>query len=138
MKDINNVTLSGRLTRDSELKYTQSGMAIAKFSVASNKTKKVGDNWEEVPMFFDCTVFGKFAEAVQQKLVKGAQVFISGTLNYESWEHEGQKRSKVSVNVDNIQIAAKNATTGHQDRQGPPQREVKETYSDDFEDDIPF
>ena len=60
--DLNMVAITGRLTRDSELRYTNGGMAIAKFSIAVNRRTKKGDQWAEEASFFDCSMFGKSAE----------------------------------------------------------------------------
>lgn len=102
MTDINTVTVSGRLTRDCELKFLPSGAALVVFSIASNKSVKVGEKWEEKANFFDCTMFGKQAEAVQKFLLKGKQVFLSGSIDHQQWEKDGQKRSAVKIIVESI------------------------------------
>jgi len=68
MNDMNIVAINGRLTKDAELKYTSGGMAIATLSLASNRSVKKNDKWEDEANFFDCTMFGKSAEAVKQYL----------------------------------------------------------------------
>jgi single-strand DNA-binding protein len=97
MKDINSVTLVGRLTRDAELKATSNGKVLCAFSIASTL-------WKDKSGFFDCSLFGKLAEAVNQYLTKGKQVIIKGSLDYQSWEKDGQKRSKVAIMVDDLQL----------------------------------
>ena len=104
MKDVNVVVLVGRLTRDAELKYTTSGMAICHFSVAVNRNRKQGDQWIEEAGFFDVDFFGKGGEAVNQYLVKGKQVAIEGELRQDKWEQDGQSRSKVIINASNVQL----------------------------------
>jgi len=105
MNDTNHVALVGRLTRDVELKYTQGGMAIAELSIANNQSKKVGESWEDVAHFFDASIIGKRAEALSQYLTKGTQVVITGKLQQQRWEtKDGDKRSKVSILVDNVQL----------------------------------
>ena len=76
MRDINVVVLVGRLTRDSELKYTKSGMPIARFSLAVNRSKKQGDEWIDEACFFDIDFWGKAAEAINRYLLKGQQVGV--------------------------------------------------------------
>ncbi len=103
---INRVILTGNLTRDAELRTTQSGLSIATFGVAVNdrtKNSSTGE-WEEYANFINCTMFGKRAEAVAQYLTKGTRVGIDGRLHYSSWETDGQKRSKIEVNVDNLEF----------------------------------
>ncbi len=103
-QDINSVTLVGRLTRDVEMRYSQGGMAIASFSVAVNYRKKSGDNWVDEASFFDCKLFGRQAEAVQRFLTKGKQVGVNGELRQDRWEQDGQRRSKVEIICNNLQL----------------------------------
>ena len=133
MRDYNHVGLIGRLTRDPEIKYTQSGMAICSFSLAVNASVKRGDSWEDEASFFDCVVFGKQAETVSKYMVKGKQILVDGSLKQERWEKDGQKRSKVSVIANNIQLLERkgNQVTS----QGATQQD---SGGDDFEDDVPF
>lgn len=104
MADLNCVTLVGRLTRDAELKYTGAGYPVCKFSIAVNRSRKNGDTWEEETSFFDIVLWGKRGEALNQYLVKGKQVAVSGELRQNRWEQDGQSRSKVEVVATNIQL----------------------------------
>lgn len=104
MAYINHVTLVGNLTRDAELKYTNSGQAVSNISVAVNRRTKRGEQWVEEAHFFDCTVWGRTAEALIQYLVKGKMVGIEGQLRQERWEQEGRSRSKVTISVNNLQL----------------------------------
>ncbi len=106
--DLNKVTLVTRLTRDAELKYTNSGFQITTFSGAVNSSKKDGDQWIEEANFFDFTILGKRGESLIQYLVKGQQVAIEGSLKQDRWEQDGQKRSRVTIKVDNIQLLGGN------------------------------
>lgn len=103
---INRVSISGNLTRDAELRSTQSGMAILGFGVAVNDRRKnpqTGD-WEDYPNFVDCTMFGTRAEKLHQYLTKGTKVAVDGKLRYSSWEQEGKHRSKLEVIVDELEF----------------------------------
>ncbi len=102
--DINVVTLVGRLTRDSELKYTNSGYAVCNFSLAVNRRKRSDDQWTEEVSYFDIVLFGKRGEAIQQYLGKGKQIAVSGELRQDRWEQDGQKRSKVVIVASDIQF----------------------------------
>ncbi|OHD73691.1 MAG: single-stranded DNA-binding protein, partial [Spirochaetes bacterium RBG_16_67_19] len=104
MAGINHVVLVGNLTRDAELKFTNAGLAISKFSLAVNRRTKKGDTWQDEVDFFDAVFMGKGAEAVSQYLLKGKQVGIQGELRQNRWEQEGQKRSKVEIFVTNLQL----------------------------------
>ena len=96
----------GHLTRDIELRYTPSGTAIAKTGIATNRRFKTqtGEQKEET-CFIDITLFGRAAEVANQYLSKGRQVLIEGRLVYETWtDQHGNKRSKHSIAVDNLQM----------------------------------
>ena len=152
MADINKVILVGRLTRDAELRYTNSGAPICKFSIAINRRKKVGDQWEDEANFFDCVLFGRQGESINQYLVKGKQVGIEGELRQNRWEQDGQNRSKVEITAFNVMLLGggrggpSNAPSGGfgQEQPAPARSDTgsSERYSeqpaDDFDDDIPF
>lgn len=97
MASYNRVTLLGNLTRDIELKHTASGLAIANIGLAVNDRVKRGEEWVDEATFVDCTLFGRTAEVAGQYLSKGRQVLIEGRLKLDTWETDGQKRSKLTV-----------------------------------------
>jgi single-strand DNA-binding protein len=101
----NKVILVGNLTRDIELRYSQSGMGIAKTAIAtSRKFTSNGEKKEEV-CFIDITFFGRSAEIANQYLRKGSKILVEGRLNFEQWvDQNGGKRSKHSVTVENMQM----------------------------------
>jgi single-strand DNA-binding protein len=107
--DINQVILVGRLTRDAELKYTNSGTAVSNLSVACNEAMKQQDGtWQNQGHFFDVTLWGKQAEGLQQYLTKGRQIAIQGRLKQQSWtdQQTGQNRSKVVINAQSLELLA--------------------------------
>ncbi|SFV61864.1 Single-stranded DNA-binding protein [hydrothermal vent metagenome] len=102
----NKVVLMGNLTRDIEIRYSQSGSAIGNTGIAVNRKWKsaTGEQKEEV-MFVDLTLFGRTAEIANQYLRKGRQVLIDGRLSLDQWTaQDGTKRSKHSVIVENLQM----------------------------------
>ena len=102
---INKVVISGNLTRDMELRSTASGLAIGGFSVAVNdRRKNQNGEWDDYPNFIDCTLFGSRAEKLQPYLAKGTKVAIAGKLSWSQWERDGQKRSKIEVIVDDVEL----------------------------------
>jgi len=103
---INKVIVSGRLTRDPELRSTAGGTQVLSLSVAVNDRRKnpQSGDWEDYPNFVDCKMFGTRAESVSRFLSKGQKVCIEGKLRYSSWERDGQKRSKIEVVVDDIEF----------------------------------
>ncbi len=104
MASYNRVVLLGNLTRDVELKYTPSQVAIAKIGLAVNDRVKKNNEWVDETTFVDITFFGRTAEVAGEYLNKGSQILIEGRLRYETWESEGQKRSKLSVVGDKLQM----------------------------------
>ena len=102
--DINHVTIVGRLTRDAEISYLPSGAAVAKISIAVNRSRKNGDQWVEEVSYFDSAIFGKTAENLRQYLSKGKQIGLEGHLKQDRWEKDGQKFSRISIIADNVQL----------------------------------
>lgn len=103
---INKVIISGNLTRDPELRQTQSGLPVLGFGVAVNdrrRNQQTGE-WEDFPNFIDCTMFGTRASALANYLRKGTKVAIEGKLRWSQWERDGQKRSKIEVIVDELEF----------------------------------
>lgn len=111
--DINRVIEIGRLTRDAEVSYTPGGMAIAKMSIAVNRRTKSGDDWADEANYFDVQLFGKSAENLKPYLLKGKQIAVDGYLKQERWESDGQKRSRVVINANDVQLLTpKDKTSG--------------------------
>lgn len=102
--DINSVTIVGRLTRDAELKYTNSGSAVTSMGIAVNRSRKDGDQWVEEASFFDVSLWGRRGESLNQYLLKGTRLAVTGELRQERWEKDGQKRSRVIIHANNIQL----------------------------------
>ena len=104
MKDINVTTQTCRTTREPELKYTKSGMAILHFSYAVNYSVKQDDEYVERASFFDAEYFGKAAEAVAKFIGKGTALVIEGEYRQDRWEQDGQPRQKVKMIVNSLRI----------------------------------
>jgi len=138
--DINSVVLVGRLTRESEIRYTNGGMAILTFSLAVGKRVKKGDKWEDDADFFDCKMFGKGAESVSNFLEKGKQVAISGTLSQSRWEKDGQKYSRVEVIANTLQLLGGNQTHEERPQSTQPQKVKNSVVPPEYftGDEIPF
>jgi single-strand DNA-binding protein len=110
MANFNKVILLGNLTRDIELRHTQSGMALAKFGMAINRKWTQNGEQKESTCFVDLTAWGRQAEVLSQYVKKGSQLFVEGRLEYSTWEsQEGGKRSKLEVVVENFQFVGSGA-----------------------------
>ncbi len=144
MANFNQFTGIGTLTRDVEVRLTPGGTAVSNVTIAINEkyTKKNGEKEEDV-LFLDCVLWGKTAELAGEYLAKGKQVLFGGRLKQENWEDKqsGQKRSKIVLNVDNMQFLG--APSGGQDKpqqEAAPQRQQQRTApakQQSFYDDVP-
>ena len=102
----NKIILVGNLTRDIELKYAQSGSAIANTAIATSRKFTINGEKKEDVCFVDITFFGRSAEVANQYLQKGSKILIEGRLNFEQWADKdtGAKRSKHSVIAETMQM----------------------------------
>ena len=109
MNDINSLTMTGRLTKEPETITTTQGLLILNFCIATNRSRKEGDQWKEEVSYFDVSVYGKTAEYLKAKLAKGTPVVISGRLQQQRWvTNEGGNKSKVAILADMVQLFPKN------------------------------
>ncbi len=131
MASYNRVILVGNLTRDVELKYTSSGLAVTEIGMAVNdRRKNASGEWVEETTFVSVTLFGRTAEVAGEYLGKGAPVLIEGRLKYDAWESEGQKRSKLVVIGERLQMLGSRGGGGGGGGGGrPPARSVREDDS---------
>jgi single-strand DNA-binding protein len=105
MANGNVVTLVGNITRDPELRFTNTGQATASFGLAVNRRwqNRQTQEWEEATSFFDVVCWREMAENAAESLARGSRVIVTGRLEQRSWETaEGDKRSKVEVVADEV------------------------------------
>ena len=158
--DYNKVTLIGRLARDADIRYTITGTAIAAVSLASNRSIKKQDSWETEVSYFDANIYGKMAENLKPYLTKGKMILISGRLKQDRWEKDGQKFSRIKIEVKEVQLLGgnslenpnnsnevaqpqfsvipQNQVTPQQAEPVTPALDPSLFNNDDFPDDIPF
>ena len=100
----NTVTLVGTITQDLELRHTPNGAAVLDINIAQNKrTRQPDGTWVDGDaMFFVCTVWRDMAEHANATLGKGMRIIVTGKLDYQTWESDGQNRNKIKVLVDEI------------------------------------
>ena len=101
---MNQVALVGNITDDPELGYTQSGAALAGFTVAVSHRSKHNGEWQDVnDGFFRCTAWRSVAENASRTLKKGMRVFVAGKLVQRSWQdNDGNKRQTVEIQVTHV------------------------------------
>jgi len=113
MASFNQVTLVGNMVRDPEIRSLQNGTQIAKFTIGvTRKWQTENGEKKEEATFIDIDTFGKVAAVVEKYLRKGDPVLVEGRLKMEQWEKDGQKRSKLIVVANSLQLLGKPVDTG--------------------------
>ena len=111
----------GRLTAEAELRYTSAGTAVAKFSICINDTYKKDNDWVDRPYFFNCVVWGKYAEAMSQYLSKGRLIGIEGKLTHKPWtDGNGLKHNDCPIVINNIHLFPKQNTGASAEKHPEP------------------
>lgn len=109
--NVNRVFLAGRLTRDPELRTVSGDIPVCNLSLATNRVLGSGDDRKEEACFVDVTAWRKQAETISKYFRKGDQIFIEGRLVYETWEKDGEKRSKLKVTAERFEFVDKREKT---------------------------
>ena len=142
MSSYNRVILMGNLTRDIELKYIQSGTAVTELGLAVNdRRKSPSGEWVQDTTFVDVTVWGREAEVAAEYLRKGSPVLIEGRLKLDTWETDGQKRSKLRVVCERLQLIGRKEDGGEQrqaTKPAPTPKPIANVPAPHYDDDIPF
>ena len=162
MANLNKVLLIGRLTRDPETRSTGGGSSVVQLGLAVNRTYTRRDSGERVEetCFVDVEAWGRTGETIARYMKKGRQIFIEGRLKFDSWERDGQRRSKLSVVCENFQFidsqgGGEGGGGGGYQRQSGGRGQgygqggggqggggapvgARDTPQDDYDDDIPF
>ena len=113
MASFNRVILMGNITRDIELKYLQSGTAVTELGLAVNdRRKSQTGEWIDETTFVDVTLWGRTAEVASEYLSKGSPILVEGRLKLDQWETDGQKRSKLRVVGEKMQMLGGKAGGG--------------------------
>lgn len=135
---MNVLTVAGRLTADAVVRHTADGKAVSGFTVATD----VGYGDNKHPLFVRCSDWRKPAEKLAEYLTKGKPVTVSGECDLRSYEHEGEKRTNLELNVREIELQG--GKSGNQSGDKPAEsqgfrEQRQESRSDSFDqDDIPF
>ena len=141
---MNKTIMMGRLTRDPEVRYTNTSngsTAIASFSLAVDRRFK--RDGEPDADFFNCTAFGKIAEVIEKHVVKGTKLLITGRIQNNNYTNkDGQKVYGVQILVDEMEFAeSKNASNGGQAQAQPepaPSGDGFMQVPDNLDDELPF
>jgi single-strand DNA-binding protein len=163
MANLNKVLLIGRLTRDPETRTIKSGTSVVSFGLAVNRTYYKGGDGNgqggekvEETCFVDVEAWGRTGETIARYTKKGRQLFVEGRLKFDSWEKEGQRRTKLIVVADTFQFldsgvggggAGGGGGRGDRDESHAPvgsrsapssESTPQDDYADPVADDIPF
>ena len=137
MSSYNRVILMGNITRDIELRYTQGGTAVTELGLAVNDRRKNSEGeWVDETTFVDVTLWGRTAEIAGQYLGKGSPVLIEGRLKLDMWEKDGEKRSKLKVVGEKLQMLGSKKDSANE--YSEPSKQDKPEVQYDEDDDIPF
>ena len=134
MSDLNEVVVSGRLTRDAELRYTPNGTAVTDIIVASNRIWSKDSEKQEEATFVEVTIWGKQAESLAKYMTKGRHVMLTGRLKLNKWEtDEGEKRSKLTVTAEKVNLTPGGNSNGSSQASAP-----KKAKKAQVEEEVPF
>lgn len=136
MSNFNQSFFMGNLTRDPEFRYTQTGLAVAKFSLAVNRIYKVNGEQRQEVSYFDLTAFGIMAENINKYCHKGDPLFVSGRASQNRWQDEsGNTRSRVEFIVEQFQFIGNR----RQNTQSASEQQTADTPEEALEyDDLPI
>lgn len=158
---MNNATFAGNLGQDcrtSSIQTNNGDLPVCNFSVGVRKRKK-GDDGKHLTLWIDCALWGNRATALSQYLVKGQKVTVSGEVDVESYQKDGQTIPKMTLNVSNITLQGDSGQSGGNQQQGQPQQRQQPAQQppmnqqqpnpqnqgqgepippQDYDDDIPF
>lgn len=136
MTDLNFIVVEGRLTSDVSEKdfgYITTGTAKLGIHLACNKSTKKGEEWVDEASFFDVTVWGKTAESIKPKIVKGAFVRVAGRLQQDRWQDQnGNNKSKIFIVAESVKVYPKEPKA-----EGPKFKPASEN-AEAFQEDIPW
>ncbi len=136
----NRVILVGNLTRDPEVKYTPSGMAVCEIGMAVSRKFKQGDQTREETAFVDVTLWGRTAEVAGEYLTKGRPALIEGRLQLDTWEDKQtqQKRSKLRVVGEQLQLLGSKNDAARGEAASEQREQPSQSYSAPTPDEVPF
>ncbi|MGQ9505586.1 MAG: single-stranded DNA-binding protein [Thermogutta sp.] len=147
MASFNRVILVGNLTRDPNVRYTPGGTAVCDLGLAVNERRKnQSGEWVDEVVYVDITLWGRTAEVAGEYLTKGAPVLVEGRLRMDTWEKDGEKRSKLRVVGERMQMLGmrgqQNNSAPRPSTGGVSAPEIGDVAADESgfspDDDVPF
>lgn len=140
MPSVNKVILIGNLGKDPEVKYTPSGVQIAKFSLATSERVKKGDNWEEKTDWHNIVLFSRQAEYAKEYLKKGMTVFVDGKISTRTWDDENGVRKYITEIIGNVvkNLSVKRDDSSNNNHEQAEHEQHSAEKDSDPVDDLPF
>ena len=143
---LNHIVIMGRLTRDPDLRYTQSQLPVVSFTLAVDRDFSGKDGGEKQTDFIDCVAWRSTAEFVNKYFTKGSMAAVSGRLQLRDWTNrEGSKRRSAEVIVDNIYFggskkdnSAASQSATQQSHSAPAYEQSRFVEMDDGDEELPF
>ena len=143
---LNHIVIMGRLTRDPDLRYTQSQLPVVSFTLAVDRDFSGKDGSEKQTDFIDCVAWRSTAEFVSKYFTKGSMAAVSGRLQLRDWtDREGSKRRSAEVIVDNIYFGGSKKDNSAASQSAPQQSHSAPAYEqsrfvemDDGDEELPF
>jgi single-strand DNA-binding protein len=128
---VNKAILIGRLRQDPEVRHTGGGTAVANLSIATTRSFKKNDEWQEQTEWHRVTLWGRLAEVAKEYTRKGSRVYVEGRLQTRDWEDQnGQKRYTTEIVVSDLQLLG--------DKGGDSAEPVSNPTPAETSDDLPF
>ena len=104
---MNNVMLSGKIGRDPEFSMSKSGIAICKLTLATSESVKKDNGWERLTEWHNIVIFGGRGEYIAKSCIKGDFLVVMGRIRTETWEKNGEKKSRVVIIADEVDFSPK-------------------------------
>ncbi|NIA22639.1 MAG: single-stranded DNA-binding protein [Proteobacteria bacterium] len=145
MPNINKIIITGRLTRDPDVRFTKSNQVVVNFDIANNHAYKDGatNEWKKLTTFVRVTLYGNLGDRVKEKLHKGTPVFVEGRFQEETWTtSDNQQRKAYKIIGSKIQILEKSVEYAdaviEKDEEVPENEPQKKIKDSEELDDLPF
>lgn len=137
---MNLAILKGNLGKDPEVNTTNSGTSVCRFSLATTRRRKNGDEWEEETCWHNITAFGKTGEFIHKYFRKGDPILIHGRIDNRKYEKDGETKYFSGIVVDQAEFCSKPSGNkgGSKPKEQKPADQHQADMGDDFDDDIPF
>lgn len=135
--EINFIIVSGRLTRDPDIRATQRGSTVCSFSIANNRSylDQASNEWKEEVSYMSVTAFGPLADRLKERIKKGTPVIVEGRLVMNEFTgKDGQQRRELRISANRVQVVP----TGAAAQDGVSTASESEAATEVAEDDVPF